>query len=313
MTVSLPAHTRIDVVPIAAALGAEIRGVNFAQLDAAAFKTIHDAWLSHILLVFRGQSLGAAELAALAPLFGAPRAAPHRSPYAPSTMNAARGLPATITVVSNLAVDGNAIGILGNRDVAWHSDFSYQAAPPAASLLAAIEAPPRGGGGNTHFLNAYAAFDALPAELRQRIAGKTIADHDADDEPATGAAPRAQGHPLICTHPATGCSSLFLGRRHGTYVCGCTPAESVDLLGRLWEACVQQRFCYEHAWSIGDIVVWDNRCTLHRRDAFDAASRRLLYAAYAAGHSPYAAPDALRCPAHPRSLLFALECGVSAT
>ena len=108
-------------------------------------------------------------------------------------------------------------------------------------------------------------------------------------------------HPVISTHPETGRNLLFLGRRHGAYVNGCSLEESEALLNWLWAHCTQPRFWYEHKWSTGDVVVWDNRATLHRRDAFDANSRRVLYAAQVEGHRPYEAPDALSLPPHPRA------------
>jgi taurine dioxygenase len=108
-------------------------------------------------------------------------------------------------------------------------------------------------------------------------------------------------HPVISTHPETGHNLLFLGRRHGAYVNGCSLEESEELLDRLWAHATQPRFWYEHEWSTGDVVVWDNRAALHRRDAFDADSRRVLYAAQVEGHRPYEAPDALSRPPHPRA------------
>jgi len=108
-------------------------------------------------------------------------------------------------------------------------------------------------------------------------------------------------HPVISTHPETGHNLLFLGRRHGSCVNGCSHAESEALLDQLWAHATQPRFWYEHKWSTGDVVVWDNRSALHRRDAFDSNSRRVLYAAQVEGHRPYEAPDALSRPPHPRA------------
>jgi len=110
-------------------------------------------------------------------------------------------------------------------------------------------------------------------------------------------------HPVISTHPETGHNLLFLGRRHGAYVNGCSLEESEALLNQLWAHCTEPRFCYEHRWSVGDVVVWDNRATLHRRDPFDSKSRRVLFAAQVEGHRPYEAPNALSLPPHPRAQL----------
>jgi taurine dioxygenase len=107
-------------------------------------------------------------------------------------------------------------------------------------------------------------------------------------------------HPIISTHPETGRNMIFLGRRHSAYVNGCSLEESEALLNELWEHSTDPRFVYEHHWQVGDVVVWDNRATLHRRDAFNSDSRRVLYAAQVEGHRPYEAPDALNLPPHTR-------------
>jgi len=111
-------------------------------------------------------------------------------------------------------------------------------------------------------------------------------------------------HPVISTHPETGRNMLFLGRRHGAYVNGCSLEDSEALLDSLWAHATQLRFCYEHRWQPGDVVVWDNRAALHRRDPFDPESRRVLYAAQVEGHKPFEAPDALARPPHPRGADF---------
>lgn len=308
--------THLEVVPLAAALGAEIRGADLTQLDDPVFETIHGAWLNHVLLVFRGQSLAANDLVNLVRRFGTPVSSSnlHQRSLDERAANELYNLPPEITVVSNLREGGKSIGILGDGEVAWHSDFSFKEKPTAARMLVAVEVPPLERGGNTFFLNAYAAFDALPKEMKERVSGRTIKQGNivgtamklrpgaslADDIRKTP----GPSHPIISTHPDTGCNTLFLGRRHGAYVNGCTLEESEALLDDLWTHCTRTQFCYEHCWSAGDVVVWDNRATLHRRDAFDPASRRVLYAAQVEGHRPYEAPDSLSRPAHPRSKLF---------
>jgi taurine dioxygenase len=149
--------------------------------------------------------------------------------------------------------------------------------------------------------------------MKKRISGMTIKQADIVDtamKVRPGMSPDMDirtvpgpSHPVISTHPETGNNMLFLGRRHGAYVNGCSLEESEALLNQLWEHCAQPRFWYEHTWAVGDVVVWDNRAILHRRDSFDSATRRVLYAAQVEGHKPYEAPDALRRPAHPRAAL----------
>ena len=303
---------QLRVAPVDSALGAEIHGVDLRSIDDAAFKVIHDAWLANILLVFRGQALTASDLVTLVRRFGTPVTSSnlHKRDLKERAANELFNLPPEVTVVSNVQEQGRTIGILGDGEVVWHSDFSFKESPTAARMLVAMEVPPRELGGHTYFLNCYAAYDTLPADMKQRIAGKTVKQANIidtamklrpgaslDDDVRTTPGP---SHPIISTHPETGCNMLFLGRRHGAYVNGCSLEDSEALLNELWAHATQPRFAYEHRWAVGDVVVWDNRATLHRRDAFDSTSRRVLYAAQVEGHRPYEAPDAESRAPHPR-------------
>jgi taurine dioxygenase len=306
----------LRVVPVDAALGAEIRGVDLTKLDDATFNALHDAWLKNVLLVFRAQSLRAEDLVNLVRRFGTPVTSSnlHQRDLKERAANELYSLPPEVTVVSNVQEGGKTIGILGDGEVVWHSDFSFKDRPTAARMLVAMEIPPAELGGNTFFLNCYAAYDALPDDQKKRLTRKTIKQANIidtamklrpgaslDDDVRTTPGP---SHPIISTHPETGCNTIFLGRRHAAYVNGCSVEESEALLNELWAHCTQPKFCYEHRWALGDVVVWDNRATLHRRDAFDSQSRRVLYAAQVEGHRPYEAADALSRPAHPRSSSF---------
>ena len=301
----------LEIVPMDAALGAEVRGLDLRMLDARSFAQLHQAWLEHLLLVFRGQSLNAEDLVRLVRFFGTPVTSSnlHQRSLEERIANRLVNLPPEVTVVSNIKEDDKPVGILGDGEIVWHADFSFNERPTAARMLVALEIPPREEGGSTCFLNCYAAYDALPAETKKRISGKTIKQANIvdtamklrpgaslDEDIRTTPGP---SHPIISTHPETGCNMLFLGRRHGAYVNGCSLEESEALLNELWSHCTQPRFCYEHRWSVGDVVVWDNRATLHRREAFNSESRRVLYAAQVEGHRPYEAPGALARPPHP--------------
>ena len=304
-----------EFVAMPAALGAEVRGLDLKQLDEPTFKTLHDAFLAHALLVFRGQSLAAEDLVTLVRRFGTPVTSSnlHQRSLEERAGNRLYNLPPEVTIVSNVREGDKSIGILGDGEVVWHSDFSFKERPTAARMLVAMEVPVRELGGNTFFVSCYAAYDALPADLKKRLCGMTIKQADIIDTAMKlrpGASLDADirtvpgpSHPVISTHPETGHNMLFLGRRHGAYVNGCSLEESEALLNELWAHCIQRRFWYEHRWSVGDVVVWDNRATLHRREPFDSTSRRVLYAAQVEGHRPYEAPDALCRPAHPRAAL----------
>jgi taurine dioxygenase len=182
-----------------------------------------------------------------------------------------------MNVISNIKVDGRPIGGLGDGEAIWHADMTYVERPPMAAILHALEIPPAGG--DTYWANMYLAYETLPADMKARIAGRR-AVHDATYNSAgqvrKGNAPGAR-HPLVATHPETGRQCLFLGRRRNSSIEGLELAESDQLLDALWAHATQPRFTFRQQWRVGDVVIWDNRCTLHRRDAFDPAARRLLH------------------------------------
>jgi taurine dioxygenase len=308
-----PIHLRI--APVQGALGAEVLQLDLKRLDDASFKALHEAFLLHVVLVVRSQQLAPEDIVVLAKRFGVPVTSSnlHQRNLSERTANKVFNLPPELTVVTNVKEDGKPVGILGDGEVVWHSDFSFKERPTAARMLYAMEVPPLKQGGNTQFLNAYAAYDALPAALKKRVSGMTVKQGNIVDT-AMKLRPGASleddirhtpgpSHPVISTHPETGANCLFLGRRHSAYVNGCSLEESEALLNELWEHATQPRFWYEHHWAVGDYVVWDNRATVHRREPFDSESRRVLYAAQVEGHRPYEAPNALDLPPHPRAKL----------
>jgi taurine dioxygenase len=194
------------------------------------------------------------------------------------------GLP-ELYVVSNVLEKGEPIGSLGHGEAVWHTDMSYVEVPPKASLLYALETPAVGG--NTSFVSMYAVYDALADTLKRRITGLRV-KHDGtynsggfvrqgvipSDDPRE--APGAL-HPLVYTHPETGRPSLYLGRRRNAYIDGLDLPESEALLDQLWDHVDRSGAVWTHIWRPGDLVIWDNRCTMHRRDAFDAEARRILH------------------------------------
>jgi taurine dioxygenase len=199
-----------------------------------------------------------------------------------------------IYVVSNVIENGVAIGSLGAGEAVWHTDMSYLPAPPKASMLYALEIPPEGG--DTSFCDMYAAFETLPADLRDRVEGRRV-KHDGTYNSGgyvrQGVTPTvdprlAPGmlHPLVCTHPGSGRRMLYLGRRRMAWIEGLDLAESEALLDAVWAHATQAAFCFTHRWRVGDLVLWDNRCTMHRRDPFDAAARRVMHRTQVAGAAP---------------------------
>jgi taurine dioxygenase len=270
----------IDVVPTGSALGAEVRAGDLRTLDERAFQRVLQAWHDHAVVLFRGQSLSDGDLVAFSRRFGDLDWAPIQE----TGRRFVEGMP-EIYIVSNVKVNGEPIGSLGDGEAVWHTDMSYLDMPPKASMLYALEIPTSGG--NTSFCSMYVIYDALPAALKERIAGLRI-KHDGTynsggylrqgvtptDDPRTS--PGAL-HPLVCTHPDTGRRMLYLGRRRNAYIGGLALAESEALLDELWGYVQRPEFSWEHVWRIGDLVLWDNRCTMHRRDAFDPNQRRIMH------------------------------------
>jgi taurine dioxygenase len=316
LTPKKPGSDPVQVVPSSAALGAEVRGVDIKALDDASFARVHQHWLDHLLLVFRNQSLEPQDLVDFAKRFGTPVTSSnlHKRGLQERTANQIFKLPPEVTVVTNVKEGGKPVGILGDGEVVWHADFSFKEKPTAARMLLAVEIPPSELGGHTFFTNCYAAYETLSDEMKRRIAGMTIKQANIVDT-AMQIRPGARldmdireiegpSHPIVSTHPETGRSMLFLGRRHSAYVNGLSLEESEALLNALWAHATEDRFVYEHEWAVGDVVVWDNRATLHRRDSFESTSRRVLYAAQVEGHKPFEAEDAMTRPAHPRYVAF---------
>jgi len=160
----------LNVIPTGAALGAEVRGVDLKRLDDASFAQLMDAWHAYSVLLFRGQSLSDQELIAFSRRLGDLDWAPVQE----TGRRFVEGLP-EIYIVSNVKVNGEPIGSLGDGEAVWHTDMSYLDMPPKASMLYSLEIPTSGG--NTSFCSMYAIYDALPAKLRERIAGLKI-KHD---------------------------------------------------------------------------------------------------------------------------------------
>jgi taurine dioxygenase len=273
-------NSHVTVVPSGKLLGAEIRGVDLRAIAEDDFAAIQQAWLDHLVLLFRGQQLTDDHLIAFSKRFG-------ELDWAPVQETGRRfvaGHP-EIYVVSNVMENGAPIGSLGAGEATWHTDMSYLADPPKASMLYALEVPPSGG--NTYFASMYATYESLPDALRRRIEGLEL-KHDATynsggyvrqgvtamDDPT--ASPGIY-HPLVCTHPETKRRLLYLGRRRNAYIRGLALADSEALLDELWRYATSDEIAWRNEWQVGDLVMWDNRCTMHRRDPFDASSRRVMH------------------------------------
>lgn len=275
------------IQPTGAALAADVHGVDLSRpVSDAAFARIAEAWAEHLVLRFSGQRLDDHMLMAFSARFGeldrVPISAASLDRADSDVPDAARDW---VAVMSNIKKDGKAVGSLGSYELVWHTDMSYNPLPPRASLLYALEAPPQGA--DTGFLNMYAAYETLPGDLKRAVDGRTCT-HDSSRNSAgelrkgfqrtldVRQTPGAH-HPLVRLHPVTRRKALFLGRRPGAYIHGLSVEESEALLDAVWEHATQERFAWYQKWRVGDLVLWDNRCVMHRRDAFDDSARRLMH------------------------------------
>lgn len=271
----------VDVNPITNDFVADITEADVRRLTDEAFEQIYAAWLRYGVLRLRGQHIDEHQLQAFSARFGPLEEIPFGRI---SEAEKAKVKNRYVTQLSNILVDGRPIGGLGNAEASWHSDMTYVETPPPASVLLGVEIPPSGG--DTYFADQYAAYEALPDDLRLRVADLTI-KHDAahtsigklrpgfepfdDPRDAPGAV-----HPIIHTHEETGRQALYLGRREWAYVPGLSLDESEELLDRLWSYAALPENVWRQHWQPYDLIIWDNRRVLHRRDEFDPQSRRLM-------------------------------------
>lgn len=276
----------LAVVPTGS-VGAEVRGVDLALLTREQIASIKKTWYRHDVLIFRNQQLTGDDLLAFSRCFGALDSPPNQGVGRKSPP----GYP-DIYVVSNVRDDKDEpIGALGNGELAWHTDMSYLPQPPDASLLYSLEIP--SGAGDTCFCSMKAALARMPRRLVQWIKHLDI-KHDGtydsggtlrrgvapSDDPRTSA---GNPHPVIIEHPVSGAKALYLGRRRNAYIMGLELRASERLLDELWS--YVETSVYRHEWALGDLVLWDNRTTMHRREAFDPTSRRIMHRTQIKGSS----------------------------
>ena len=260
---------------------AEVTGVDLTKISDLEFLALYEAWLEFGVLKIRDQSLTDEELQQFSNRFGPLE----EIPYGKISREEKQKIKNLyVTVISNIEVDGKPIGGLGNKEATWHSDMTYIDSPPPASILMSLEVPEFGG--DTHFSDQKAAYNNLPNELVSRIKNLSIKHNSAhtsvgdlrrgfdpieDPRDAPGAV-----HPIIRVHDETQDKMLYLGRRELAYVVGLALGESEQLLDEIWRYAALRENVWTQKWEIGDVIVWDNRRVLHRRDGFDQSQRRLM-------------------------------------
>jgi taurine dioxygenase len=264
--------------PLAPAIGAEILGIDLRRpMDASIAGEIRRIWLENIVVLFRGQELGQADLLRATEIFG-PLAELAR-PKEHRTKGHADLLPG-IMLISNVRENGEPIGALPDGDMTFHHDMMHAEVPHKATLLYAVDVP--SAGGNTLFASGYRAYETLPDDLRKALAGRRAfvhynygSQHKGDGKGIVAFAEAS--HPVFHTNPETGRKAIYVNRLMTEHVEGLSRAESDRLLARVYDHSEKREFVYEHVWRKGDLLVWDNRCSMHARTDFPSSERRLMW------------------------------------
>ncbi|MBN8500269.1 MAG: TauD/TfdA family dioxygenase [Sphingomonadales bacterium] len=275
MPIEAPLNLEIDRMSIGCIGNLDLKHVSPDQ-----FQAIVAAWHRHGVISAHDQDLSKEQLVAFSRMFGIPERADNQE----KALIVDTG-PPEIMIVSNVVENGRPIGHLGNKEAYWHTDMCYTDSPPIASILYAREVPDEGG--DTSFMDMNAVYESLPARLKELAATLSIKHdrsytavgdlrHGYDPVTSVRESPGAV-HPVVKTHPATGCKSLYLGRRRCAYVMGMPVDDSEALLDELWTYTEAPELVCRHRWSVGDLLIWDNRRLMHKREAFDAGTRRLMW------------------------------------
>ncbi len=254
-----------DIVPSGAALAAEIVGLDLAlTIPETSVQKLRQALLDHCVLVFRGQSLCEADQIRFTRYFGAPAKHVRENPTGTETES-------EIFVVSNVKENGRAIGSLGHAEIDFHSDLSYLPKPGSISILYSLELPVSGS--QTQWASAYAAYESLDDTVKARIA-PLRAVHKHRNEAQNP--PDPVDHPIVRRHPESGRLALYVTPYMTRSIVGLPSADSDELLQFLVAQVCRPEFVWTHSWQPGDLVMWDNRATSHRRLAFPESERRIL-------------------------------------
>ena len=277
--------------PLPGPLGAEVLGLDLSQpLEAADFAAVHQAHLRHHVLVFRDQRIQPEHQIAISKRFGPLQIHVLKDFQLP-------GYP-EVLIVSNIKQDGKPIG-LGDAGHFWHSDLSYVPTPSLGSMLHAQELPAEGG--DTLFANQHLAWETLPEDLKEQVAGlqaehSYLCQYEAlrakspwrpklTQEQIDAVPPVV--HPVVRTHPETGTKTLFVSEHFTTRILGLPPAESDALLQRLFAHSTAAQLVYRHRWQPHDLVFWDNRSVTHLAAGTPEHQRRTLYRTTLEGDRPF--------------------------
>jgi taurine dioxygenase len=277
MTVAAVTKSKLDVVPLSKHIGAALHGIDLRERpDAATIAAIYQAWLDHLVIVFPGQRLSQEDFIRVTGYFGELGEISRPPKYFPKGYTSL--LPG-IMLISNIRENGEPIGALPDGEMMFHHDMIHAEVPSKGTLLYSVEIP--SAGGNTLFASGYAAYDTLDPAIRARLEGKTALHHYNYGSTIRGdsrgvAAFAESKHPVFRTHDETGRKAVYVNRLMTVKIEGLPEDESERLLNAVWDHSERPEFVYEHVWNVGDLLLWDNRCSTHARTDFPSTERRLM-------------------------------------
>jgi len=270
-------RSRFDVVPLSQHIGAEIRGLDLREKpDDDVIRAVYQAWLDHLVIIFPGQKLSQEDLLRATGYFGELGELSRPPKYFPKGYSSL--LPG-IMMISNIRENGEPIGALPDGEMMFHHDMIHAEVPSKATLLYSVEIPSTGG--NTLFASGYAAYDTLDPAIRDRLEGRKAMHHynygstQKCDSRGTVAFAECT-HPVFRTHEDTGRKAVYVNRLMTMGILDMPPAESEPLLNAVFDHAEKREFVYEHVWRVGDLLLWDNRCSSHARTDFPSSERRLM-------------------------------------
>lgn len=258
-------------------IGAEIQDIDLNEDQSPeTIAAINQAWFDNIILLFRGQNLSPERQVHVTKWFGKLGELARPKEFFPAGYDA---LPDGVMLISNIRENGEPIGALPDGEMMFHHDMMHAALPHKATMLNAVEIPSHGG--NTLFASGYAAYDTLPDEIRAPLEGHKAFHHynygsvQKGDDKGTPAFSESV-HPVFRTHDDTQKKAVYVNRLMTEGVVDMDQAEADRLLGALFDHSEKDEFVYEHEWRVGDLLLWDNRCSMHARTDFPETERRLL-------------------------------------
>jgi taurine dioxygenase len=274
---NLMTKTRLEVVPLTQHIGAEIRGIDLrAKPDDETIKAIYQAWLNHLVIIFPDQKLEQEDLLRATSFFGENGGLSRPSNEHPKGF--AKLLPG-IMLISNIRENGEPIGALPDGEMMFHHDMIHAEVPSKATLLYSVEIP--SAGGNTLFASGYAAYDTLDPAIRNKLEGRKALHHynygsvqKGDGKGTVSFGECAQ--PVFRTNEDTGRKAVYVNRLMTVGVEGMPQDEAEPLLNAVFDHAEKPEFVYEHVWRLGDLLLWDNRCSSHARTDFPTTERRLM-------------------------------------